>query len=208
MIENFWLFALSAFLLNITPGNDMLYIIARSSSQGTKAGIISSFGIMAGGLVHTTAAVIGLSALIAESALAFNIIKFIGAGYLVYLGIKALVTRNKIIDQKVEKKAIPNKRLFIQGALTNILNPKVALFFLAFLPQFINVHTGNVPLSIMFLGIWFNIGGTIVNILVAILFGKIGKLLSSSPRIIYWQGKFTGIILLGLGIKVAIGTKK
>jgi threonine/homoserine/homoserine lactone efflux protein len=208
MIENFWLFALSAFLLNITPGNDMLYIIARSSSQGTKAGIISSFGIMAGGMVHTTAAVIGLSAIIAESALAFTIIKFIGAAYLIYLGIKAMITKNNIVNQKVEKKKISNKRLFLQGALTNILNPKVALFFLAFLPQFINVHTGNIALSILLLGIWFNIGGTIVNILVALLFGKIGKLLSSSPGFIYWLGKFTGIILLGLGIKVAVATKK
>ena len=208
MIENFWLFALSAFLLNITPGNDMLYIIARSSSQGTNAGIISSFGIMAGGMVHTTAAVIGLSALIAESAIAFNIIKFIGAAYLMYLGIKAILKRDKILDKKVEKKEISNNKLFLQGAFTNILNPKVALFFLAFLPQFINVHTGNIALSILLLGIWFNIGGTIVNILVALLFGKIGKLLSSSPRFIYWLGKFTGIILLGLGIKVAVATKK
>jgi Putative threonine efflux protein len=208
MIENFWLFAATAFLLNITPGNDMLFVIARSSSLGVRAGVMASLGIMAGCMIHILAAVVGLSALIAESALSFNIIKFIGAGYLIYLGIKGLVTSNKINDQKVEKKTISGKRLFLQGALTNILNPKVALFFLAFLPQFINVHRGNVTLSILFLGIWFNMGGKIVNILVAILFGRIGKLVSTSPGFIYWMGKFTGFILLGLGVKVAIATKK
>lgn len=208
MIENFWLFALTAFLLNITPGNDMLFVMARSSALGIKAGIMASLGIMAGCMVHIIAAVIGLSAIIAQSALAFTIIKLGGAAYLIFLGTKALLTNSKFKGLPIESKRISNKKLFLQGAITNILNPKVALFFLAFLPQFVNVHEGNISLSILILGIWFNVGGTIVNVFVAMLFGKIGKLFSSSPRFLHWLGKLTGILLIGLGIKVATTSNK
>jgi threonine/homoserine/homoserine lactone efflux protein len=186
----------------------MLFVIARSTSMGIKAGIISSLGIMTGGLVHTIMAVVGLSAIIAQSATAFLIIKLLGGGYLIYLGIKAILTKSKIMRSEIKHKIVTKRKLFLQGAITNILNPKVALFFLAFLPQFINIHNGNISLSILFLGAWFNIGGTLINILVAILFGKAGAIISKSPRFIQWQGKLTGIILIGLGIKVAISSKK
>lgn len=208
MIENFWLFALSAFLLNITPGNDMLFVIARSSSLGVKAGIMASLGIMAGCMIHIIAAVVGLSAIITQSAIAFTIIKLTGAAYLIFLGFKALFTNTKIKSPIQEKSRTADKKLFIQGVITNVLNPKVALFFLAFLPQFLNIHGSNVALAILILGIWFNVGGTIINILVAILFGKVGKILSASPRFIYWLGKFTGVLLISLGIKVARTTNK
>src|SRR5687768_5391897 len=125
-------------MLNITPGNDMLYVATRSTSQGVRAGIVSALGIAAGCFVHLLAAVIGLSAVIANSAIAFDIIKYSGAAYLVYLGIKAFISnQNKFsINEKIEKQSL--SKLFWQGALTNVLNPKVALFFLAFLPQFIH----------------------------------------------------------------------
>ena len=208
MIQNFWLFALSALLLNLTPGNDMLYVIARSSGQGIKAGIVSSLGIMAGCMVHIVAAVIGLSALIAQSAFAFTVIKYIGATYLIYLGIKSLLSRSQSFKIKKSLPALSDRKIFWQGTLTNVLNPKVALFFLAFLPQFINVHQGNPSLSILLLGIWFNVGGTLVNVLVAILFGKIGSFLSRSPKFIQWQERITGLVLIALGVKVALSSKK
>jgi len=206
-IEHFWVFALAALLLNLTPGNDMLYVAARSTSQGIKAGIISSLGIMAGCMVHILAAVIGLSAIIAQSALAFNIIKYVGAAYLVYLGIRSIISRKKTFEVKNKMQQQSYTRIFWQGVLTNVLNPKVALFFLAFLPQFINVESRHTALQILFLGTWFNVGGTLVNIVVAILFGKIGTWLSQSPRFIQWQERITGAMLIALGIKVALSKK-
>ena len=206
-IEHFWVFALAALLLNLTPGNDMLYVAARSTSQGIKAGIISSLGIMAGCMVHILTAVIGLSAIIAQSALAFNIIKYVGAAYLVYLGIRSIISRKKTFDVKNKMQQQSYTRIFWQGVLTNVLNPKVALFFLAFLPQFINVESKHTALQILFLGTWFNVGGTLVNIMVAILFGKIGTWLSQSPRFIQWQERITGAMLIALGIKVALSKK-
>src|SRR5262245_17799543 len=123
-IENFWVFALTALLLNLTPGNDMLYVAARSTSQGSKAGIVSSLGIMAGCMVHIIAAMFGLSAIIAKSALAFDIIKYLGTGYLIYLGIRALISKRKNlqIDTTIKKRSLKN--IFWQGVLTNVLNPK------------------------------------------------------------------------------------
>ena len=206
-IEHFWVFALAALLLNLTPGNDMLYVAARSTSQGIKAGIISSLGIMAGCMVHILAAVIGLSAIIAQSALAFNIIKYVGAAYLVYLGIRSIISRKKTFEVKNKMQQQSYTRIFWQGVITNVLNPKVALFFLAFLPQFINVESKHTALQILFLGTWFNVGGTLVNIVVAILFGKIGTWLSQSPRFIQWQERITGAMLIALGIKVALSKK-
>ncbi|HYO21278.1 MAG TPA: LysE family translocator [Flavisolibacter sp.] len=208
MIDNFWVFALTGLLLNLTPGSDMLYIIARSSGQGTKAGVVSAFGIGAGCIVHIVAAVVGLSALIAQSATAFEIIKYIGAAYLIYLGLKSLLARKKavIIDKGLPP--LSYRKIFWQGVLTNVLNPKVALFFLAFLPQFLNTKDGNASLQILFLGAWFNFVGTLVNILVALLFGTLGMWLSKSQAIVQWQERITGVILIGLGIKVALISKK
>jgi len=208
MIENFWVFALTGLLLNLTPGNDMMYIIARSSGLGTKAGVVSALGIGAGCIVHIMAAVVGLSALIAQSAIAFDIIKYIGAAYLIYLGIKSLIAKKKAITIDKDLQQLSYRKIFWQGVLTNVLNPKVALFFLAFLPQFIDIHKGDTSLQILFLGVWFDIVGTIVNILVALLFGKMGVWLSKSPTFVQWQERITGIILIGLGIKVALGSKK
>src|SRR4051812_41405106 len=148
IVENFWVFALTGLLLNLTPGNDMLYVIARSSGQGMKAGIISAVGIGAGCIVHITAAVVGLSALIARSAVAFDMIKYAGALYLIYLGIKSVLKKKRSFSiTKVEQ--LSYRKIFWQGALTNVLNPKVALFFLAFLPQFINVNKDNASLQIL-----------------------------------------------------------
>ena len=208
LIDNFWVFALAALLLNLTPGNDMLYVAARSASQGVKAGIVSALGIMVGCMVHIVAAVIGLSAIIAQSAIAFNIIKYLGAAYLVYLGLRSVLSKKKSLEIKKQVKQLSFKKLFWQGVITNILNPKVALFFLAFLPQFININTNNTHWQILFLGIWFDVGGTLVNIVVAILFGRIGQWLSQSPRFVQWQERITGAMLIGLGIKVALSSKK
>jgi threonine/homoserine/homoserine lactone efflux protein len=207
MIHNFLLFALATFLMNITPGNDVLYVVSRSTEQGVRAGIISALGIMAGCLVHMTAAAFGLSALLARSAMAFDIVKYAGAGYLLYLGVRALVNKKQRAFVTTERPAVSYKRLFGQGALTNVLNPKVALFFLAFLPQFIDVGGHHATEAILLLGLWFNVSGTIVNILYAVLFGRIGDWLRGHSRWMRIQEKVTGLVLIGLGLKVAF-TKK
>ena len=207
-LNDFLIFALASLVLNITPGNDMLYVATRSTTQGIKAGIVSALGITAGCLVHLTAAVIGLSAIIAHSAIAFGVIKYLGAAYLFYLGIKALLNKQNIfsINEKTEKKSL--SKLFWQGAFTNVLNPKVALFFLAFLPQFIHPENGSPALQILLLGLWFNFSGSLVNIAVAILFGKLGNWLAGKQGIIKWQNKITGLLLIALGIKVALSSRK
>jgi threonine/homoserine/homoserine lactone efflux protein len=209
MIQHFWLFALASFLLNITPGNDMLYVASRSAGQGVRAGIISSLGVMTGCLVHLAAAAAGLSAILAHSATAFNLIKYVGACYLVYLGLKAVLGKKAaalITDEK--PMAASGKRIFLQGVLTNVLNPKVALFFLAFLPQFIDGRAKHPAEAIVLLGAWFDVGGTVVNIMVAVLFGRIGNWMRRNPRWLKIQEKFTGLVLIALGIKVAFTSKK
>ena len=208
MIENFWIFVLAALLLNLTPGNDMLYVAARSTGQGIKAGIISALGIMIGCTVHILLAMVGLSAVIAKSAFVFEIIKYIGAGYLIFLGIKALAATKTKLEINDASKPLSLNKIFWQGVVTNVLNPKVALFFLAFLPQFINIDGTNTGWQILFLGSWFNVQGTLINIIIALLFGKIGTWLNNSPRFLLLQQKITGIVLIALGIKVAITSKQ
>jgi len=209
LIHDFVLFAFASLMLNITPGNDMIYVATRGSSQGIKAGIISALGIMGGCLFHIIAAVAGLSAIIARSAMAFELIKYAGAVYLIYLGLKSILNKKTSSFQiNSEMKKLSYRNLFWQGVVTNILNPKVALFFLAFLTQFIDPAMTHPQWKILFLGTWFACSGTIVNIVVAIIFGKMGNKLARSQRFLKWQEKITGALLIGLGIKVAMTSKK
>jgi threonine/homoserine/homoserine lactone efflux protein len=208
-IHDFWVFAFASLMLNITPGNDMLYVASRSAGQGIRAGIISALGIMTGCLVHILAAVVGISAIIARSATAFDIIKYFGAAYLIYLGVKSIFNKKESSFLRGEKlQPLSNLKIFTQGVITNVLNPKVALFFLAFLPQFINIKNAHPQWQILFMGIGFDCSGTAVNIIVAVLFGKMGNWLARSPRFVRLQEKITGIMLVGLGIRVALTSKK
>ena len=203
-IQNFWVFAFTGLLLNLTPGNDMIYVASRSAGQGIKAGIVSAFGIMAGCFVHILAAVVGLSAIISKSALAFDIIKWLGALYLVYLGIRSLVNKKQSMEITKVDRLLSYTNIFWQGVITNVLNPKVALFFLAFLPQFIVANSTWMHVEILFLGTWFNTSGLLVNICVACLLGRMSNWLSQHQGFLYWQEKITGFVLIGLGIKVAL----
>ena len=205
-VENILLFASAGILLNLTPGPDMIYTATRSASQGRNAGIVSALGIGTGTIFHILAAAFGLSAILMYSATAYEFIKWIGAAYLVYLGIKSILDRNKNFDsQNIIKDSL--KKIYTQGVVTNVLNPKVALFFLAFLPQFIDVSSGNVTLQILLLGFIFNTTGTIINSLVAVFFGKIGGLLNRSPKIKKIQSWFTGTVYIGLGVSLALSKK-
>jgi threonine/homoserine/homoserine lactone efflux protein len=206
-LQDFIVFALASLVLNITPGADMLYVATRSTGQGIKAGVISSFGIMAGCLVHATAAVIGLSAVIASSATAFTLIKYAGALYLIYLGCRSYFSKHNVFAIPGNQTRMTYREIFWQGAVTNLLNPKVALFFLAFLPQFVNTRSDSTSPQIMILGIWFTISGTIVNVVVAIIFGRMGNWLAHKGWFIKWQNKITGILLFVLGLRIALDQK-
>jgi threonine/homoserine/homoserine lactone efflux protein len=141
-IENFYVFLTVSILINLSPGPDMIYTAARSLSQGTRAGVFSSLGVFAGCLFHITAAVFGLSKIIEQSVLLFSIIKYAGAAYLIYLGLRSLLNKKKSKTEFHALPPMPNQKVFLQGMVTNILNPKVAIFFLSFLPQFIDPQSG------------------------------------------------------------------
>jgi len=206
--QHLYLFFIASLLLNLTPGNDMLYVASRSISQGTRAGIVSALGIFVGCFVHILAAVLGISIIIAKSAYAFEVIKFAGAGYLIYLGIKSIITKPNV-DTKNEKPIKANYwKLFKQGVITNALNPKVAIFFLSFLPQFIDAASPYFKVQLFTLGAWFDIQGALLLIVVACILGKTKDFFKQNPKVWLIQEKITGFILIGLGIKIALLTKK
>ena len=206
-IENFYFFLTVSILINLSPGPDMIYTAARSLSQGTRAGILSALGVFSGCLFHVTAATFGLSKIIEESVLLFSIIKYAGAAYLTYLGIQALLKSKRTKTEIGSMPAISNRKIFFQGMLTNILNPKVAIFFLSFLPQFIDPHSSHVKEEIAFLGLWFDLQGTLVLVLVATVTGFFSQVLQKNAAFWGWQNKITGLILLGLGVKMLLTRK-
>src|SRR4051812_47389821 len=164
-IHDFWLFVASGVVVNVTPGPDTLYIVGRSAAQGRRAGVLSVLGISTGVLIHTAAAAIGLSALLASSAAAFTVVRYAGAAYLIYLGLRLLMSRGN--DSPAASDVAPTSgprdgwAIYRQGVLTNVLNPKVALFFLAFLPQFVDPGSTHRTLAFLSLGLVFVLSGTI-----------------------------------------------
>ena len=202
-IENYMGFIIAGLILNLTPGADTMYILTRSISQGRRAGIYSVLGITTGGLIHTTFAAFGLSLVLAKSALAFNIIKYVGVAYLVYLGIKLIIEKNNIFDndsQRIDKTNL--FKIYRQGLLTNLLNPKVALFFLSLLPQFIDPQYTNGPVPFLILGVTFVTTGTIWCLILAYSASFITKTLRENDKIGKIMQKLSGIIFIGLGIKI------
>lgn len=201
-IIHFEVFLISAILLNLTPGADTMYIIGRSVSQGKKAGIYSALGITSGAVVHTILASFGLSVILMKSVLVFNMIKIIGAVYLVYLGFNLLFQKNKNKeDQQRTLKNISNHKIFLQGLITNVTNPKVALFFLAFIPQFIS--TGNTsPLPFVLLGLTFCFTGGVWCIIVASFSSLLSNKLRQNSKVKFGLDKITGMIFIAMGIKL------
>jgi len=209
-IPHFGLYAVAVLLLNITPGNDFIYVATRALSSGTRGGIISAFGITAGLLIHFLASIFGLSLIVAKSVGVYTIIKYIGAGYLIYLGVKIFFS--KPLNPMEISGATARKNsawiIFRQGFLTNTFNPKVALFFLSFLPQFADSHAANYTLQLAGLSVWFIFSGTIVNIAIALLFGRLRIRMKKFSLFWKWQSKITGTILVMLGLKIALSQKR
>jgi threonine/homoserine/homoserine lactone efflux protein len=203
--HDLWLFVLSALLLNITPGPDTLYILGRSSSQGWRAGAVAAFGIGAGALVHICAAALGLSAILAASATAFSAVKYLGAAYLLYVGI-ALIRSSADAPAagNIDVRSVSLRNIFLQGFLTNVLNPKVALFFLAFLPQFVAADAPSKPLAFLFLGAIFDVNGTIWNLAVAWSAARITGRLQPGRSFKKWFNRCVGGVFVGVGLRLAL----
>ena len=204
-IHDFPLFVISCILLNITPGQDTMYILGRSVAQGRQAGVMSVLGIMTGVLVHTLLAALGLSVILATSSLAFSIIKYAGAVYLVWLGFGFIINRNDRSALPDAPSSAPNPwKIFQQGVLTNLLNPKVALFFLSFLPQFVSVNSDLVFLPFMVLGLVFFTTGSIWCLILvygaAWLSGRFRSRRSTGGIL----EKLTGVLFIGFGIRLAL----
>jgi threonine/homoserine/homoserine lactone efflux protein len=201
------LFATAVLFLVFTPGPNTLYIIARSVQQGRLAGIVSSLGVESGTLIHVAAAAFGISALLMSSAMAFNIVKYAGAAYLIYLGIKTLLTREKPAETEAAKE-MSLSRTFSQAVLVNALNPKTALFFFAFLPQFIDAERGAAT-QILFFGAIVVLLGFTSGSIYSVLAGAIGNLLRGNLKFLRAQRYFAGSVYIGLGVTTALtGTSK
>jgi threonine/homoserine/homoserine lactone efflux protein len=203
-ITDLWLFVAAGLLLNITPGPDMAYIMGRSAQLGARAGAVAALGITAGCFVHIAAAALGLSAILSTSAEAFFILKLVGAVYLVWVGI-SLLRHAGANDAAASngRVAISLRGIFLQGFLTNALNPKVALFFLAFLPQFISAGASSKALAFIVLGLIFCTTGTVVCLLIAWSTARASAALSAGSVVRTWMERALGGLFVLLGIRLA-----
>jgi threonine/homoserine/homoserine lactone efflux protein len=203
------LFIISGLLLNITPGVDFIYVLSRSAAQGFRAGVWASLGIGAGCFVHIVAAALGLSAILATSATAFTVVKWMGAAYLLYVGISMLRSRAAMVKPAQIESLPPSggSKIFWQGFLTNVLNPKVALFFLAFVPQFIDAGSPTKVSAFLFLGVVFNLNGTLWNIFVAWMSARLLGHLNVASSAGVWINRTLGAFFIGLGIKLALSER-
>jgi threonine/homoserine/homoserine lactone efflux protein len=197
------LFLAAGLALNITPGPDMLYVAARGASEGRPAGIVSALGIGAGTLVHIALVAAGLAAVLAAVPVAYLAIRLGGAAYLIYLGVRALLARPTTAAAPLAPASLG--AIFRQGVITNVLNPKVALFFLAFLPQFVDPSRGNPVFQVIALGLLFDTTGTLVNLAVAIGSSSAAERLRA-PNV--WLQRVTGGIFVALGLRLALAVRK
>jgi threonine/homoserine/homoserine lactone efflux protein len=204
----FMLFLVAVFVLLVTPGPAVFYIVARSIDQGRMAGLVSVLGVGVGTFFHVAAAALGLSALLVSSALAFSIVKYLGAAYLIYLGLHKLLAKDELVlSHTIEPQRLT--RIFRQGVVVNVLNPKTALFFFAFLPQFIDPAAGWVAGQVVVLGTTIVIMGIFSDGLYALLAGMLGAWLRSSLAVVRVQRYFAGSVYILLGLLTAVsGSQK
>jgi threonine/homoserine/homoserine lactone efflux protein len=205
-IHDLWLFIISGLVLNITPGPDTAYIVGRSAQLGWRGGALAAIGISAGCLVHVTACAVGLSALLAASAAAFTAVKWVGAAYLCYIGVMMLLSRKSTSPTQAAKddSAISLRRVFWQGALTNVLNPKVALFFLAFFPQFVAADSPHKALAFLLLGAIFIFNGTPWCLGVAAFAARTARRINRDGPAMAWINRALGGMFVYLGVRLTL----
>jgi threonine/homoserine/homoserine lactone efflux protein len=202
-IHDYWLFVATGVLLNLTPGQDTLYILGRSIAQGRQIGVASALGISAGSVVHTLGAALGLSAVLATSASAFVVLKVIGAVYLVYLGVRMLMARTAALGSTDIAGLVDVWTAFRQGMLTNILNPKVALFFLALMPQFIEADSPTKVGAFLVLGLTFLTTGTVWCLVLALGASRVRSFFADRPRALQGFSRASGALFIFLGLRLA-----
>ena len=213
-IDHLQFFVLAGLLLNLTPGPDVLYIVTHALRSGARAGVVAALGITAGCFVHIFAAAVGVSALMAASATAFTLLKWAGAAYLVYVGLRMLLARAPAAGDSSAMSLVAGgvnsagatalKSIFFQGFWTNALNPKVALFFLAFVPQFIAPGVANKPLAFLLLGLLFNFNGLWVNIGWALAAAWLARRVAAVQRGMQGLQRAAGLMFIGFGLKLAL----
>ena len=209
MIEltNLYMFIAASFLLCLAPGPDNIYVLTQGMTKSKKAAVVTTFGLASGLIIHTSAAAFGISVIFQTSEIAFNIVKFVGAAYLMYIAYQAFKYRNEPLDLSVQNSSKELKKLYVKGFIMNILNPKVSIFFLAFLPQFVTPANGNVPMQMVTLGAVF----MALTIVVFSSIGVAGNLLSSKllekPSIVKYMNILTSFVLVSLGIKLALSQR-
>ncbi|CAN7656434.1 LysE family translocator [Acidovorax sp. LjRoot117] len=209
------MFIAAGWLLNLTPGPDVLYIVSNALKSGTRAGIVAGLGITAGCFVHIFAAAVGVGALLATSATAFTVLKWVGAAYLMWMGVRMLLSKTSgdggsaaaiaaaQAGASSGAAATPLSKIFMGGFWTNVLNPKVAIFFLAFVPQFIAPGTENKALAFVLLGVLFNVNAIPVNTGWALAAGWMARRMGAVQRGMHWLDRIAGAMFIGFGLKLA-----
>ena len=211
-LDQLLLFIAAGLLLNLTPGPDVLYVVSNALRGGARVGVVAALGITVGCFVHIFAAAVGVSALMAASATAFAVLKWLGATYLVYVGVRLLLSK---AESAIQLEAVPAhstgatgqnglKTIFLRGFWTNALNPKVALFFLAFLPQFITPSMDNKPLAFLLLGLLFNFNGMWVNMGWALTAAWLARRVDAVQRGMHWLDRIAGAMFITFGLKLAL----
>jgi RhtB (resistance to homoserine/threonine) family protein len=202
----YWaLFFSAALAINLSPGPDLIYILSKTIAGGRKIGIASSLGVCSGAMVHVFAAALGLSAILATSAIAFSLVKYAGAAYLIYLGIRALRSKGTTFDKldATAKETTP-WQAFKQGAMVDILNPKVAIFFMAFLPQFVRSELGHTSLQIVILGSLVIAVAIVVEISIVLAAAQTTEFFRNNRKFSIWLDRILGSVLIGLGLRLAL----
>jgi threonine/homoserine/homoserine lactone efflux protein len=203
--STFALFSLAAIALAVVPGPAVAYIVTQSVDKGRRAGLFSALGVATGGSVHVAAATIGLSALIASSATAFTVVKLVGAAYLIVVGIRRILSREE--EASVEPPPASTRQIYVQGVVVNVLNPKTALFFLAFLPQFIEPHSGSVTLQVALLGVVFVVIALASDVTYALLADALAGRIRRTGRGARMRRWATGGIFVALGLSAAVARR-
>ena len=205
-----WMFVVAGLLLNLTPGADVAYTVSRAASQGARAGVVAALGIGAGCIFHVALATLGISAAIAASPLAFSVLKLLGAGYLAWLGAGLLLAARRTLaagraaeDAAPARAAQPLSRVFRDGVLINATNPKVALFFIAFLPQFVRADAPGQTAALWLLGLVFTVNGTLVNSAIGVAAALAAQRLQASRRVGAWLQAALGAGFIGLALRLA-----
>ena len=205
MSDNLAIYVVASLALILTPGQDMIYVIGRSLAQGRMAGLCSAVGVIIGILVHTALAAIGVGAILQASETLFTALKLVGAAYLVYLGIRMIATREVPIDARAGTARSSPAWLVMQGVLSNVTNPKIILFFFAFLPQFVDPASPHPTRDLVFLGVLYALLGLPVKCGVALVAARLSQRVLHRPRALAWMNRACGAVLVALGVRLARG---